>query len=401
MTRKYGRTAAAPVALFLILALILSLAGCGRRQESVPMIEGAAIEHEPEFGGVYIKITIDDFNKLGFEYGDSVKVSFSNGFTLEDVPYFNGYYVDAGDPLLIAYPGYDYIKAAINYGEDLWDEGHLYAGYGSGSLGASLYAKAGLDEHCTASVVLNEHGTYADIQNARDIHYSDDRNKFDSDAVFANFREVTVGDLKPGILYRSASPCDNQHKRAHYVDDLIAEAGVKCILNLSDSDVKIEKYIAADDFDSPYFLELYGNGNVIPLAMNMNFVSEDFTSKIAYGFAAMAEKEGPYLVHCTEGKDRTGFVCMLLEALAGATYQEIVDDYMVTYDNYYKITEKSDKAKYDVILEKNLIAMLRTVVGNENADLKTADLSEAAKAYLLEAGMTDAQIRTLAEKLTN
>ena len=400
MSRKHGKRTAATVSLLLILALCLALAGCGKKEESVPKIEGVAIEHEPEFGGVYIKITIDDFNKLGFEYGDSVKVTFSNGFTLEDVPYYNGYYVDAGDPLLIAYPGYDYIKAAINYGEDLWDEGHLYAGYGSGSLGASLYAKAELDEHCTASVVLNEHGTYADIQNARDIHYSDERSKFDSDAIFANFREVTVGDLKDGILYRSASPCDNQHKRAPYVDDLIAEAGVMCILNLSDNDVKIEKYIAADDFDSPYFLELYESGNVIPLAMNMNFVSEDFTQKIAYGFAAMAEKEGPYLVHCTEGKDRTGFICMLLEALTGADYQEIVDDYMVTYDNYYKITEKSDKAKYDVILEKNLIAMLKTVVGDENADLKTADLSAAAKDYLRNAGMTDEQIEALVARLT-
>jgi protein tyrosine/serine phosphatase len=31
-----------------------------------------------------------------------------------------------------------------------------------------------------------------------------------------------------------------------------------------------------------------------------------------------------YVVHCIEGKDRTGYVCALLEGLCGATYEEIV-----------------------------------------------------------------------------
>ena len=387
-------------ALLLILALLMLcgtlLSSCGGKPASETKIEGLPIQHEPEFGGVYIEITIDDFNKLGFRYGDSVRVVFSNGFELADVPYYNGYYVDAGEPLLIAYPGYDYIKAAINYGEDLWDEGMLYSYNGEK---ASLFAKADLDEHCTASVYLNQHDVYLDIQEARDIHYSDDRKDFKSDVVFANFRNVTVGGIGEGILYRSASPCDNQHKRAPYVDALIREAKVGCILNLSDNDVKIEKYIAQEDFASPYFLSLYEDGKVIPLAMNMNFTSEEFTQKLAYGFTAMADMEGPYLVHCTEGKDRTGFVCMLLEALAGAGYQEIVDDYMVTYDNYYKITEASDKPKYDIILEKNLIAMLYTVTGDRTVDLKTADLSAYAKSYLLDAGMESAAVEKLISRL--
>ncbi|MBQ4425262.1 MAG: tyrosine-protein phosphatase [Lachnospiraceae bacterium] len=370
--------------------------------EQVPAVEGLPIQHEPEFGGVYIEITIDDFNKLGFVYGDSVKVTFSNGYTMEDIPYYNGYYVDAGEPLLIAYPGYDYIKACINYGADLWEEGNLYA-WDDNKLQAgltNLFTAADLDEHCTASVYLNEHGKYADIQAARDIHYTDFRKDYPSDEVFANFRNIHPGNIKEGILYRSASPCDNQHKRAPYVDTLMAEAKVRCILNLSDNEVKIERYISADDFNSPYFLSLYEEGNVIPLAMNMNFVSEEFTQKIANGFAAMAEKEGPYLVHCTEGKDRTGFVCMLLEALCGAGYQEIVDDYMLTYDNYYKINEEKDKVKYDIILEKNLIAMLYTVTGDKTVDLTTADLSAYAKDYLKAAGMTDAQIDLLISRLT-
>ena len=367
----------------------LALVSCAKEvpAEKPLSVEGLSVQHEQEFGGVYIEIAIDEFNALGFEYGDSVDVVFSSGYTLEDIPYYNGYYVDVGQPLLIAYPGYDYIKAAVNYGEDLWDTAELKA-----VRQENIWIKATLDEHSTASIILREHGKYADIQEARDISYTDFRTDYPSDEAFANFRSICMGNIREGVLYRSASPCDNQHKRASYVDRLIEEAQIHCILNLADNEVKIERYIQADDFDSPYFLSLYEADHVIPLALNMNWLSEDFAAKIAQGFIAMSETEGPYLIHCTEGKDRTGFVCMLVEALAGAEYREIADDYMLTYANYYRITEASEPAKYRTILEKNLDAMLRYVIGDENADPAAVDLSAGARDYLRRAGMSDEQI---------
>ena len=111
------------------------------------------------------------------------------------------------------------------------------------------------------------------------------------------------------------------------------------------------------------------------------------------GFTAMAEKDGPYLVHCTEGKDRTGFVCMLIEMLCGASYQEIVDDYMISYDNYYHINAANDAKRFNIIKEQRLDSMLRYLVGAEKgADLASADLSVGARSYLKDAGMTDEQI---------
>ena len=403
MKKRCRRTAAA----FLTAAVLISavFSGCRKQEQKTPSVEGLETIHETEFGGVYLKMTIDDFNKLGFSYGDSVDLEFSNGYKLEDLPYYNGYYVDAGQPLLIAYPGYDYIKAAINYGEDLWEKAGLKDGLLAvpkllGAVNSDLFSAAELDGHSTAKIVLHERGKYKDIQDARDIHYSDERSKFDSDEIFANFRNMTVGNLKEGAVYRSASPCDNQHNRAPYVDALIREAGVNCILDLADNETKIEKYISAEGFSSPYFLSLYEGGKVIPLALSMNYMADEFGQKIAEGFRQMAETDGPCLVHCTEGKDRTGFVCMLIGMLAGASYRELVDDYMVTYQNYYKITEASEKAKYDVILDKNLNAMMRWVIGDENADLEKADLQTAAEKYLLAGGMTAAGIAAFLEKIT-
>ena len=340
-----------------------------------------SVIHESEFGGVYLSMPIDEFNEAGFTYGDSINIVFSNGFELDDLPYYNGYYTQVGEPLLVAYPGYAYIKACINSGDDLWDV-------------------AALDDGMTAKVTLTEQGKYAAIQDARDIHYEDDRTRFESDEEFANFRNVVVGDIAEGVLYRSASPCDNQHNRATFVNALIEDAGIKSILDLADNNEKIQGYITSDGFACDYFLSLYETGNVIPIALSMNFGSEDFRAKLADGLTRMTEDEGPFLVHCTEGKDRTGFVCMLLEALCGASYDEIVEDYMITYDNYYGISRTQDKDKYDVIVADVLNPMIQTMIGDDTADPSIANLSVAAEIYLRGAGMADDTIAALRTMLT-
>ena len=371
------------------------LTGCQPKEPEKLHTDELPLQHETEFGGVYLKMTIDQFNALGFQYGDSVDVTFSNGYRLEDIPYYNGYYVDAGQPLLIAYPGYDYIKAAINYGEDLWER----AGLLNLMAVKTLWLSAQLDESSTGTVTLRQSGKYRDIQDARDIHYSDERAKYDSDVIFANFRPMNLGRLKEDFFFRSASPCDNQHKRAPYVDALMQENGINAILNLSDNEKKIEGYLAREDFNSPYFLSLYQKENVVPIALSMNYLSDEFAQKIASGLITLSQKEGPYLVHCTEGKDRTGFVCMLIEALAGASYQQIADDYMETYDNYYKITQAKDPARYQTILEKNLEAMLQCVINDPQVDFKSADLTVYARRYLNHGGMSDQQIDELLQRI--
>ena len=366
--------------LLCALCCLLLCSACGAKQDTKgPVLSECGIEHEQEFGGVYITRSIDDFNALGFAYGDSVNVTFSSGYTLEDLPYYNGYYTVTGQPLLIAYPGYPYIKAAINNGDDLW-------------------TVAGLQEGDTATITLAERGKYTSIQDARDIHYTDLRSDYASDVIFANFRAVQVGAIREGALYRSASPCDNQHNRAPYVDALIRDAGVCFILNLADNTEKIEGYLSDPALEVPYFRSLWEARQVEPIALNMNFGSEDFQHKLAAGLSVMTEHEGPYLVHCTEGKDRTGFVCMLLEALCGASYDEIVDDYMITYDNYYGITKEADAERYDTIVTYVLLPMVQVLSGD--SDPASADLAAGAEQYLLDGGMAQSQITDLRSALT-
>ncbi len=232
------------IALCLLASLLGGFAlfgGCKAGKGADAAVSGRGIMHEEEFGGVYIDLTIDEFNALGFACGDSVDVAFSNGYRLEGIPYYSGYYTRNGEPLLVAYPGYPYIKVCINNGDDLW-------------------TLAALSESDRAEIKRAEQGAFLDIQNARDLHYADDRAKFGSDAAFANFRSVKSRRIQENMLYRSASPCDNQHNRAPCVDALIAEAGVQYIVNLADNEEKIRKYLEEAEFDPPCFLSLYKRG---------------------------------------------------------------------------------------------------------------------------------------------
>ena len=369
------------LSFILIAGILLSQASCSAANNSAKEVKNCPVLHDDEFGGVYIQKTIDEFNALGYKYGDTVDIKFSNGYELKDIPYYSGYYCPTGDPLLVAYPGYPYIKAAINNGECLWEVSNM-------------------TDDATATITVNSPGKDLDVQKARDIHYSDKREDYAGDVIFANFRTVEAGNMKSGKLYRSASPCDNSHNRAPYVDKLMEDAGVNIIVNLADTDLKIEGYVAKDDFDSPYFLSLYNDDKVIPLGMNTLYTSSENKEKLASGFLMIADNEGPYLVHCTEGKDRTGFICILLEALCGATYEEILNDYMITYDNYYKINESSDKERYDLIVRMNLDDLIETFTGLSGDKIKTEVLEGYARDYIRSCGLTDTDIDRIVSNLT-
>ena len=49
-------------------------------------------------------------------------------------------------------------------------------------------------------------------------------------------------------------------------------------------------------------------------------------------FQALAEAEGPVLIHCAAGKDRTGILAALTHHLVGVHPDDIVEDYLLTND---------------------------------------------------------------------
>ena len=364
------------LAVIMTLVMIMTVFSACTKKESALTTSEIGVVRDEEFGNIYIELSIEDFNALGFAFGDSLNISFDNGKTFEDVPYYSGYYVPVGEMLACGYPGYPHVVIAENYGPGTWD-------------------KFEMTDESKVTITLNEKGKYAEREELFGLTYSDDRNDFDSDIIFANFREVEGGNIKAKTVYRSASPCDNQHNRAKYANKFCEEYGIKFVLNLSDNEEKYTSYVEAEDFESEYYDSLYSDGNVLLLAMNANYRSDDFAKTISKALFAMSQHKAPCLIHCVEGKDRTGFVCALILALAGADAQEIIDDYMITYDNYYGVNKETKPEKYEAILDNVYDFMYCLCDAEKGADIKKLDLKAGAESYLKRGGLTDDQIKAV------
>lgn len=172
-------------------------------------------------------------------------------------------------------------------------------------------------------------------------------------------------------------------------------AKVNTVVNLSDSIENIKTDLVAKDFASPYYAELYKNKQVLTLNMGLAYGSDEFKASIIKGLVFMSENKGPYLFHCTEGKDRTGFLAALIESLMGASKDQIVEDYMQSYNNYYGIQKGTEQYK---LISQDVLAMLKVIAGTDNLD--KADLAAGANKYLLSGGVTAKQINTFKPNLS-
>ena len=349
--------------------------------QSLPVEEGTITAFE-KYGHASLDITIEKMFADGYELGDTLDVEFSNGYKFTNIPFYDGYYVAKGEPLVRAYPGHETIAVCINYGK--------------------VYEVAGLNVGDTVKITLSEKAGELDTQILNSLKYTTVREDYASDEVYANFREIKVGNIGEGKLYRSCSPINNEHNRAAYASTLAQKAGIKSVLNLADSAEEIDAYIKADDFASPYYKELYEAGKVIALSMPIDFSSVSFAQTLVSGIAKMVREgyETPVLIHCTEGKDRAGFTSALIEALMGASYDEIVADYMKSYENYYGITKENNEQKYEIIVKNHINEMLKVISGVDSVENMTVETLEAgARAYLISGGMTDAEIDVLISAL--
>ncbi len=116
----------------------------------------------------------------------------------------------------------------------------------------------------------------------------------------------------------------------------------------------------------------------------MNPAADEDKVKFAECFRyIIANPDGKFLVHCREGKERSGMFIAITECLMGASFDEIAADYMTSYRNYYGLKE-SDPA-YRIILNGNLKKSLTDLFG---ADVQEADLVKEAEEYLSDIGLS-------------
>lgn len=361
-----------------VMAMLMNSCNTPERDTDKAETVRATVVEIEKYGHAVMDITTADFMSHGYSLGDVVSVKIGGSEYI--MPFFDGYYSNPGSLMLRGQKPQGGIAVCINYG-DFCAEKEVEIGE---VAEISIYEKAGM----------------RDIQELYALQYSNNPDDYRDDTTFANFRSVAIGRIGEGKLYRSASPINNENDRAVCADDLIESVGVTTVLNLADSDEDLEGYMAAADSESTYYRSLYDGGRVIAIDLTGNFYSEEFAKSVARGFTFLAQNETPYLIHCNEGKDRTGFAAMLLEALMGATLEEITEDYMITFYNYYGIDKEREPDRYQAVLDVNLLEMLRHVTGAESVEkLGQINLETAVTDYLINSGMSEENILILKEKL--
>ena len=373
--------------LSLVLVMMLVLFAVSAYAEETE----ADVAEIQKYGNLVLSLTGSELLEAGYAYGDVVTVKI-NG-TAYDMPVGSNYAdVDQGSMIcrVVIKPdtNEDQLILAINMGDLATASGIATKETTDADPGYIWHLNEGVTEPVRVSITMKEQGGYYDQYVIHELVRSENREDYPdlSDEEFANFRAITTTGVGTGKLYRSSSPVNPEINRNLFADRAAASAEVKTFINLADSEEEMRGY---EGFDASY----YSTQKIIPLNLGVDFMAEEFRTGLAKGLRFIAANEGPYLVHCTEGKDRAGFVSAVLECLMGASADEVIADYMVTFYNYYRVQPGNDQ--YDIIANSNICKSLAAAF--EIPDIREADLQAEAEAYLLKIGLTAdeiAQIRT-------
>ena len=326
----------------------------------------------------------DLFDK-GFEHGDIVEITI--GDKKWDVPICTNYSdVDNGSAVLRATAATDGVVLAINMGDF--------------ATTAEIASKTVIEEDpgyrwdylmestFQIKIAMKEEGGYREEWLIRQLVRTNERADYShlSDEAFANFRVIETTGMGKGVLYRSSSPINPGLGRNTYADKAAMDAGIMTVVNLADAS---NTYEGTENF-------YYSTCQVTYVNLGMDFLSEANLSGIAKGMRFIINNDGPYLIHCNEGKDRAGFASALLECLMGATLDEVIDDYMITYYNYYGVEKGNEK--YNAVVNNILIKLLNETFKVD--DVYKANLVQEAEAFLIEdAGLTADEVAALKAKL--
>ncbi len=105
---------------------------------------------------------------------------------------------------------------------------------------------------------------------------------------------------------------------------------------------------------------------------------------------------GCVVFHCAGGKDRTGLLALVLLTLAGATPDEIIADYLLTYERM--------KQRYDELGFRDQLAAVNELLASRSTTVEASLTSTIASltmpGFLLENGLSGTELAALRTRLS-
>lgn len=109
-------------------------------------------------------------------------------------------------------------------------------------------------------------------------------------------------------------------------------------------------------------------------------------------------ENGPTVVHCAAGKDRTGVICALVEEVAGVERDAVVDDYALSNERLPQILRRLAMVEPGIDVDHpELYLCPPSVMAALMAEL---DAHGSPATWLKSRGLTDDQLTTLRTRLT-
>jgi len=324
------------------------------------------------YGAAVFKVTAEEFYEAGFSSGDIVTVTV--GDRVFEAPVGTAYSdVDNGCLILLKIEFESRMLLAV-----------------SSQIGFA--GKNGLKPGDTAMIRMKEKGGYRKEYELRKLTMGIDRQEYPSDEAFCNFRAVKAGKMKENYLYRGFSPINPMENRADLTDALLAKTNVKTAINLDGENEEERKRY--DGYENRHYAGL----NIVPLKTGFSALNPSFPDNIRDLIRILNREEGPFYIHCRFGRDRTGLLCMALEALCEADLGEIMEDYMLSYENIHGIKRYSDPWKLQ--LEKKAKRAFEELTGvYPERELTGKETEELMKKRLLEnCGVTREELIAWKEK---
>lgn len=229
-----------------------------------------------------------------------------------------------------------------------------------------------------------------------------------TDEDYLNFRCVDTTGMKKDMLYRSYDVFANDSKpRSAVIDGLLDKYDIGQIVNMKTSSSSLKKMVDSEAVVSSNACWYVNNDQFFAENMSVNIINDPKDVDL---LEYIADNEGPFLIHCTLGKDRTGFIVMLLESLMGATYEEMKADYCYSYlclydielmSKEYEMTEKMFDAMMIAFHDPDL---LKTDVDIYSLDIDPTqfDYVAVAESYITESlGMSSETIDKIRDRLSS
>lgn len=363
---------------------IVTLTSCSINETNE--ITNIKCEHNVEFGGCLIDVSPEEFERNGFSLGDSINITFSNNISFLNIPYRSSYYGYNKDVILVKL-GNNLHLAQKNTTTDFWKNFNF-------------------SDDTTATISMAEKGKYKKLEELLNLQYRNNRSDYNSDEQYANFRCVTGGNLKDDFLYRGCTPSNlKAGDRYIYAQNLMEQNNISFSVNLCDSNEELDELSKDPDIQwSEYLRNIYDNNLFYAFHFSIISDTKESCEDVAKVFKEIISRQNELknvYVHCNEGKDRTGTICMLIESLCGCDYETIFNDYMMSFKNFYKLDEIKEKERFDAITKYYFNELVHMLIITTNSEAKrqdsynNADFYQIAENYLKNGDMTDTEIALL------